>query len=78
MVAAIIAELERQAELCGYVAETNGIYAQVDGSFKLEPLAQAMLRVVGEPPAVSEGLLRADTLRDSDLLPHFRGDGSTS
>lgn len=48
VVAAIIAELERQAEICGYVAETNGVYAQVDGSFKLEPLAQAMLRVVGE------------------------------
>ena len=49
VVRAIIAELERQSETIGCVAETNGIYAQVDGSFKLAPLAEAMLRVLGEP-----------------------------
>jgi hypothetical protein len=45
---AIVTELERQSETSGCVVDTNGVYAQVDGSAKLGPLAQAILRAIDD------------------------------
>lgn len=43
-VAAGIAELQRQGRDSGCTAETNGRYVQVDGSFEIHPLVEAILR----------------------------------
>lgn len=42
--AAIVAELQRQAVETGCTVETNGTHVQVDGSFALGPLADAVKR----------------------------------
>lgn len=46
---AIIAELHRQAKISGCCTEDNGKSVQVDGPFKVEPLARAVLKAIGEP-----------------------------
>jgi len=43
---AIVAELKRQGERHGIAVDDNGEWAQVDGSFKLRPLALAVLAVI--------------------------------
>ena len=47
MVDAIIVELKRQSETTGCATETNGRFAEVDGSFDLELLAAAIIDVIG-------------------------------
>lgn len=42
-VAAAIANLHKQAETSGCFTEDNGASAQVDGSFKIEPMVRAIL-----------------------------------
>jgi hypothetical protein len=41
-IAAAAAELRQQGEACGCTAEIEGDFAQVDGSFRLEPLVRAI------------------------------------
>ena len=43
---AIIAELMRQSETTGCATETNGRYAQVDGSFDVDLLAAAIVHQI--------------------------------
>jgi hypothetical protein len=51
-VAALIADLHRREETFGCVAEDNGSLAQVDGSFKVEPLVRAVILALREPSAI--------------------------
>jgi len=51
-VAALIGDLHRQEEASGCVAEDNGSLAQVDGSFKVEPLVRAVILAMREPSAI--------------------------
>lgn len=46
---ALIAELQRQADISGCTTETDGRSVQVDGSFKAEPLVRAVLTAIREP-----------------------------
>ncbi len=46
---AIIADLHRQAATSGCTTEDNGNSAQVDGHFKVEPLARAVLKAIRQP-----------------------------
>lgn len=46
---AIIADLHRQSKVSGCTTEDNGKYAQVDGAFKVEPLARAVLKAIRKP-----------------------------
>lgn len=55
-VAALIADLHRQEEKSGCVADDNGSLAQVDGSFAIEPLVRAVLAAIREP---SDGMTTA-------------------
>ncbi len=40
---ALLEELRRQGERHGVSVDDNGVWAQVDGSFKLRPIALAIL-----------------------------------
>jgi len=42
-VQAAIRELERQADQSGCTTATDGTFVQVDGSFEIRPLVQAVL-----------------------------------
>lgn len=46
---AIVAELKRQGERHGIAVDDNGEWAQVDGGFKLRPLALAVLAAISQP-----------------------------
>lgn len=70
-VAAAIIELHRQAKISGAATEDNGELAQVDGSFKVRPLARATLEALKTP---TEGMIDAglnqSRAEGSSLLPH--------
>jgi hypothetical protein len=53
---ALVADLQRQAETSGCTVASDGPYAQVDGSFQVEPLILAVLTAIREP---SEAMDRA-------------------
>jgi hypothetical protein len=48
-IAAIVADLQRQAASSGCTVETDGCFVQVDGSFEVEPLVRAVLTAIREP-----------------------------
>ncbi len=45
---ALLEELRRQGERHGVAVDDNGVWAQVDGSFKLRPIARAILAALRE------------------------------
>ena len=62
---ALIAELHRQGKARGVVVEDNGVSAQVDGSFPVEPLVRAVIAAIREP---------SDAMLKQDVFSHFSFD----
>lgn len=54
-VQAAITELHRQGEAKGITTEDNGAFAQIDGSFEIEPLVRAVIEAIRIPsPAMMD------------------------
>ena len=51
---AAIAELHRQSNRTGCTTEDNGRWAQVDGSFEVEPVVRAIIAAIRQPSAAME------------------------
>lgn len=51
--AAAIAELERQGRASGDTTMTDGRSVQIDGSFEIRPLVEAILRAAADPVTAS-------------------------